>query len=142
MIPRSLLLSGSCAREVMTIINFKPNTQIRICEPVTEYVKGKNPIKTVVPITYTLGDDTNELFYCEWRGSFGADLLTADSMNIKDLATVRMPYNPDVFEALRSKQVIIYQAGIDDPYEVVGSPDNYLMQNRMIEFKVKQTEGK
>lgn len=124
------------------MISFKPNTQIEVHAPKSEYIKGEGSQTTYEAITYTLCGNKNPAFYCEWRGSFGADVLTADSMNIKDLATIRMPFNPDIYAALRQKQVKILRAGDDEPFEVVGSPDNYLMQNRMLEFKVKRMEGK
>ena len=123
-------------------MNYKPNTRIEFLIPKNEYVEGSGVKKNFIPIEHMLCGVKNTAFYCEWRGGFGADVLAADSMNIKEFGTIRMSYHPEIYKALCKGEVKIYRAGDKKPFKAVGSPDNYLMQNRIIEFKVARLESK
>lgn len=95
------------------------------------------------PITYQLSQDGEKLqdFPCEWRSAFGGDVLTAEAQGIRDLATVRMGFNPNLYEALQFGRVRIYRNGEGNPertFEVYGSPDNVEQRNLQLEFRVRR----
>lgn len=96
-----------------------------------------------IPFTYRLSPAGERLqdFPCEWRSVFGADVLAAEAQGIRALATVRMGFNPDLYEALQFGRVRIYRNGEESTeraFEVYGSPDNIEQRNLQLEFRVRR----
>jgi hypothetical protein len=126
----------------MKLLNFTPNTRIKIKYKDSTYVPGQGSTEEYKTIAFYYGGQKSEYFYCEWKGAFGSDVLEAESNKIKELGTVRMGYNPDVWSALTSKEVKIYRNNEEMPFTAVGAPDNFEMLNIMLEFKVKRLDVK
>jgi hypothetical protein len=95
-----------------------------------------------------------DTFYGEWKGTYGDRALAAESLGVKDSATVRTFYNPDIYEKLRSCRVIVVKnadsdavsAGVPDRtnpnvYELWGGVDNVMEENQFMEFRVRRYEG-
>ena len=129
----------------MADLAIRPQTLIRITEKISQYTPGTGASETWAPLTRISGGQASDAFPVEWRGAFGADMVSAAAQNIRQMATIRMAYHPDVWKALRTGEVRIYlaQEGPEaKPYVVYGDVDNVRMENRVLEFKVHRLEGK
>jgi hypothetical protein len=105
-------------------------------------------------------DKIVDIFYCEWTGTFGNQVLQNQAIGVIDVATIRIRYNPDVYQALRDKNNIsIAKNAVDifkldrfgnstydrkniNCYMIFGDVDNIKEENRIIEFKVRRYEQK
>lgn len=129
------------------MLKFNPNTPIKFYAKETVYVPGQGNT-TIWQVVIS-----NSLF-CEWRGSFGDRALSAEALGVKDSATIRSFYHPDIHLKLRSEQVIVVKnadttAFIDgvpnknnpNVYELWGGVDNVLEENQYMEFRVRRYEG-
>lgn len=129
------------------MLKFNPNTPIKFYAKETVYVPGQGNT-TIWQVVIS-----NSLF-CEWRGSFGDRALSAEALGVKDSATIRSFYHPDIYAKLRSEQVIVVKnadatAFIDgvpnknnpNVYELWGGVDNVLEENQYMEFRVRRYEG-
>ena len=131
------------------MLKFNPTTPIKFYTKETSYVPGEGNTTTWQELT---SGDYNT-FYGEWRGSFGDRALSAEALGIKDSATIRTFYNPNIYAKLRSVQVIVAKNGADilkdsvpdknnpNCYELWGGVDNVLEQNQYMEFRVRRYEG-
>lgn len=126
-------------------------TLIKIARQCSEYVSGVGNKTTWKKIAVRVGSDENgeimtDCFYCEWLNSFGNVAIQQQADGIKRVARLRMTYVPAVYEALTSNDnVKVYLHGIEDDahaYVLATSCDNYLNENKMLEFSVKKFEGK
>lgn len=126
-------------------------TPIRIGYQQTEYTEGEGAETTFELIEAEIGKNEDgepiktDIFYCEWSNSYGYMAIQQSEDGISQPARIRMPYVKSVLEALQTKDVRIYKNGIvddDHTYELNSSADNYLEQNKMIEFYVKKYEAK
>ena len=127
------------------MISFRPNTMIRVQWRKNSYTAGEGAGHEWRDVTFSAGGIMRVWFPCEWVNAFGTDVYTAESLNIRGAATVRMGYVPELFEVLSHERVRIFRNGETDPrraYATVGQPDNVRMENRMLEFKVQQLEVK
>lgn len=125
------------------MLKFIPNARISFEVQQIGYTPGKGTTTDWKPITASLGQTQISVFPCEWTNAFGSDALSAASLNIKQMATVRMGFCPQVYSALTDKEVKIYLNGdMQRPYKAIGSCDNVKMQNRLLEFKVQRLEVK
>ena len=86
-----------------SLIKFNPTTPIKLYSKETTYVQGQGNTTT----WQELDSDGYKVFYCEWRGSFGDRALSAEALGIKDSATIRTFYNPNIYNKLRAVQVIV-----------------------------------
>lgn len=132
------------------MIKFNPNTPIKYYSKETTYVTGKGNVTTWQEIV----SDGYNTFYGEWRGTFGDRALSAEALGVKESATIRTFYNPNVYEKLRSVKVIVVKNGDTkalvsgapnkanvNVYELWGGVDNVLEENKYMEFRVRRYEG-
>lgn len=132
------------------MLKFNPNTPIRFYYKETIYVPGKGNNTT----WKELESDGFDTFYCEWKGTYGDRALSAEALGVKESATVRTFFNPNIYEKLRSVQVIVIKnadttaviEGVPNKnnpnlYEIWGGVDNVLEENRYMEFRVRRYEG-
>ena len=130
-------------------INFNPTTPIKLYTKETEYIPGQGNVTE----WKELNSDGYTTFYCEWRTMYGDRAITAETLGIKESATIRTFYNPIIYNKLRTTQVIIAKNGANilkdgvpdknnpDCYELWGGVDNVLEENRFMEFRVRRYEG-
>lgn len=126
----------------------KRRTLIKILVKKSVYVGGEGANACVYePIQAKVATDPDDnpiytdCFYCEWHDLFGAVAIDMEQKGVKSPARVRMTYVAGVYEALTSEGVRILKNGRNDEahiYELNSSPDNYLNENKLIEFQVKQ----
>lgn len=133
------------------MFEFEPNTPMEFYKKTTVYTPGQGNNATWTKIV-TGGFS---VFFGEWRGSFGDRAVAAESIGVKDSATIRTHFNPTICQALKTEPVIIVKnadataivsgkPNIQNPnvYELWGGVDNVLEANRLLEFKVRRYEGK
>ncbi len=98
--------------------------------------------------------DIGKLF-CEWKGAFGERVTAAQALGVNDSATIRTFYHPEIYEKLRTVQVVIVKNndaaaikdGVPDKnnpnvYELWSGVDNIEEANQFMEFRVRRYEGK
>lgn len=125
-------------------MKFNPSTPVKFYAKETTYIPGQGQTET----WKDLG-----ILYGEWRGSFGDRAMSAEALGVKDSATVRTFYHPDIYAKLKTEQIIIAKNGTDvfkdnnpdksntDCYELWGGVDNVLEENQYMEFRVRRYEG-
>lgn len=110
---------------------FKPSTPyataIELLIPTYQTIKG-------VP-TKTYPEKGIKLF-CSFKTYMGTETTTNDLFTVVDTAHVETWYRPDVKPDCRIK---VLQTG--DVYEVLGKPENVMMRNQFLKFKVQAVEG-
>lgn len=131
------------------MIRFNPTTPVMIYVKAGGYLPGVGHNSGYMPI------EGVPIIFCEWRGGFGAQAISAHAAGVNDYATIRTFYHPTICEALRTKQAAIIKNA--DPaaisggeldsknpniYELWGGVDNIAEENRFLEFKVRRYEGK
>ncbi len=132
------------------MIKFNPTTPIKFYVKESAYTKGEGASAEWHPIT----TNTNT-FYSEWRGTFGDRLTAAQAIGVSDSATIRTFYNPAIYNALQTKQVLIIKNAdstavvngtLDrnnvNVYELWGGVDNIAEENQFMEFQVRRYQGK
>ncbi len=127
----------------------KFTTAISFYEKVNAYTSGQG-----TSVTWTLyTEDTMSVFSCEWRGTHGNAQMSAQAVGVLDSARIRMPYVPDLYEKLRTAEIVIVK-GADasaivngepneqnpNTYTVWGGVDNMQQENRFMEFNVRRYE--
>lgn len=133
------------------MLKFNPNTPIKLYYADSAYIPGKGNTTTWIEIA----SGVYSTFYCEWKGAFGDRAMTGEAMGVKDFATLRTFYNPEIYSKLKTLAVVVLKNadltgivnGIPNKnninvYELWGGVDNVLEQNQYIEFKVRRYEGK
>lgn len=129
---------------------FNPTTPIQFYAKRVEYIPGQGSTEYWELIV----SDGYDVFFCEWRGSFGDRAFSAQAMGVKDSATIRTFYAPAVYEKLRTQQVIVIK-NVDaqaikngepdknnpNVYELWGGVENVGETNQYIEFRVRRYEG-
>ncbi|WMJ23459.1 hypothetical protein RBG61_01975 [Paludicola sp. MB14-C6] len=121
------------------------NTGVKFSYLDSSYKKGVGSVDEWVEFTYKMGESTHFIFPAEWTNAFGNDVFQAESLKIRELATVRMGYNPDLFKILNTKKVKIWrnnETGDKNAFTVYGPSDNVKMRDQMLEFKVQRLEVK
>ena len=132
------------------MFKFNPNTPIKFYTKESAYVPGKGN----TTVWAELDSDGYTTFYGEWKGTYGDRALSAESLGIKESATIRTFYNPNIYKKLKSVQVIVLKnadntafingsPNKNNPnlYELWGGVDNVLEENKHMEFKVRRYEG-
>ncbi len=142
-------------------MKFNPTTPIKFYAKTSEYVPGQGDTITWILIESIIKPEEGEIpaekasvFYCEWQGSYGERALSAEALGVKDSATVRTFYNPDIYSKLKTVQVVVIKnadstaikSGVPDKnnanvYELWGGVDNVREENQFIEFRVRRYEG-
>lgn len=126
----------------------KKRTKVHFAVQCTTYEAGKGATTTWQKLKAQIGVDEytgepimTEDFYVEWLAAYGAAAIQQQADGVIKPARVRMPYVKSVYEALVTQPVKIYLHGIEDAahtFTLNSSADNYLDENKMIEFQVKQ----
>ncbi len=144
------------------MLKFNPSMAVSFYAESSVYIPGQGhttawtKIESVItPETEDIPAEKTGVFYCEWKGAFGERLTAAQAIGVSDSATIRMTYNPDVYEKLRSAQVLIakqadettFNAGTpakNNPnlYELWSGVENVGEVNQFMEFRVRRYEGK
>ena len=133
------------------MLRFNPNTPVQFyAAKEGEYVSGQGASRTWELIESGI----YSTFYGEWTGTYGDRAIAAESLGVKDSATVRTFYNPTIYEKLRGCQVVVIKnadstaivTGVPDKknsnvYELWGGVDNVKEENQFMEFKVRRFEG-
>lgn len=131
-------------------LKFNPSTPIQIFTKETSYVPGQGNTTT----WQELNSDGYKVFYCEWRTMYGDRAMTAETLGVKNSATIRTFYNPNIYNKINKEQAIIVK-NLDDTAFVEGKPDkdnpnlfelwggvdNVLEENKFMEFRVRRYEG-
>lgn len=102
-----------------------------------------------------IGETVLDVFWADWRGSFGTQQVQSMSMGVYDLCTVRMDFHPDLYALLRTKEaLVIKNAAADaveygipvkshpDVYTLWGAIDDIRNLHKIMEFKVRRWETK
>ena len=129
------------------MFKFNPTTPLKFYAKETAYIPGQGNTTSWQEIII------NNL-YCEWKGIFGDRAMSAQALGVKDSATIRMFYHPNIYAKLKSVQVIVVknadataivnaEPNMNNPnvYEIWGGVDNVLEQNQFMEFRVRRYEG-
>lgn len=118
------------------------NTQVRILKKIK--TEGPYPSIIYVDVGNTSPDQKPIWRHVNWTGSFGSEVLQANSLGIKDVATITMRY----LEGLDSTCVIVCKDDLRDKtletckkYEIISGIDNVQKRNTWVEFKVKAMQG-
>lgn len=106
-------------------------TRIRILAPTynEDYEGYKNP-------SYANIYPDDRVIRCKWTSAFGTEALQAQSLGLREPATLTLRYNPRI-----TAECIVVKAG-DDPkkqaYELVSPPNDVGGAHRWMELKVKR----
>ena len=85
------------------MFKFNPNTPIKYYTKETAYISGKGNQtvwKQIISGTY-------DTFYGEWKGTYGDRAMSAEALGIKESATIRTFYNPNIYNKLRTVKVLV-----------------------------------
>ncbi|MDD3040779.1 hypothetical protein [Bacteroides sp.] len=131
-------------------MKFNPITPMQFYSKKDTYIPGQGQSVTWELLT----SGVYTMFYGEWRGSFGERAISAQALGVKDSATVRIFYNPVLYEKLKTTQVLIIKNadasavinGVpsknnSNVYELWGGVDNMMEENQYMEFRVRRYEG-
>lgn len=128
------------------MVKFNPTTPVRFLAKEGSYTPGIG--------SSTTWNDVG-LLYCEWRGAYGDRMTAAQAVGVQDSATLRTFYHPDIYQNLRTVQVVLVknddptalENGAPDPhnhnvYELWGGAENVAEENQFMELRVRRYEGK
>lgn len=131
-------------------MKISPNTPLLFYKRNDGYTSGSGAVTT----WSLLKCGNYEAFWAEWKGAYGDRAYAAASTGNKSTATLRMYYNPTLYEAMRTGTVVVVKnadptaivGGVPDMknanlYEVWGEPDNVREENLFLEFLVRRYEG-
>ena len=129
---------------------FKPNTPIEFYVKEITYISGQGNSEKWVKVK----SDGFEVFYCQWQTTYGDRALTAESLGIKESATIKTFYNPKVIEKITKSQTLIVKnldnnafengkpnSKCSNLFELWGGVDNVLQENKFIEFRARRFES-
>ena len=137
-------------------MKFQPNTRLSFYIVNNDYIKGEGIRAAWEAVkTQVTADMETAVFYCEWRGGFGGQVFSAFVQGVNDFATIRMIFNPQIYDALSTKRAIVAKNADADAikqgkpnsenincYEIWGAVDNAVNDSRFMEFKVRRYEAK
>ena len=131
-------------------MKFNPTTPLKYYAQASTYTSGQGQDATWILLSS--GDIST--FYADWQGAYGERATTAESLGVKDSATIRTFYIPAVYEKLRSVRVLVVKNadalavvdGVPDRnnanlYELWGGVDNVREENQFMEFRVRRYEA-
>lgn len=126
----------------------RKRTLIKIATQVTDYTAGEGASTKWQTISVCVGHSVpdnapimSDCLYCEWLGSYGSVAIQQQADGVTRPARVRMPFVQSVYDALLAGDVRIYLDGKTDAahtFTLASAADNYLNDNKMLEFNVKQ----
>ena len=132
------------------MMRFNPTTPVQFYAKESEYVSGQGMIET----WNLVKSGEYNTFYCDWQGTYGDRAISAEALGVRDSATIRIFYNPIIYEKLRTVRVVVIKnadsAAIVDGepdknnpnvYELWGGVDNVREENQFMEFRVRRYEG-
>lgn len=145
--------SGSNANGQFTIYC---NTAVTIFFRERVYTPGKVGSSDIwTKFVSKVGEDVIDVFWVDWRGSFGSQQAQAMSMGVYDACTLRMDYHPQLYTLLRTKEVLVIKDAAPDAvsygvpvlnhpdvYTLWGAVDDIRNMRKVMEFKVRRYEGK
>lgn len=106
-------------------------TRIRILAPISDKSgTGKNA-NYRNPKYYNIYPD-DRFIRCKWVSAFGTEAVTAQSLGIKELATLTMRYDPRI-----RADCIIQRVDTEKFYEIISQPNDVGDAHRWTELKVK-----
>lgn len=131
------------------MLKFRPTVPVDYYSKESTYIPGKGNTTTWKRVLSTS-------LFCEWRSSYGERALAAQAVGVKDSATVRTFYHPDLHQKLQQQQVLLVKYGGELPltksnepdvasphiYELWGGVDNKAEENQYMEFNVRRYEAK
>lgn len=137
-------------------VTIYPNTAVQFYSQESTYQPGQvGASKSWVKFTSAIGESSLDVFWADWRGSFGSQQIQALSMGVYDMCTLRMDYHPTLYQLLRTKEVLVVKdaaanaviSGVPvrnhpDVYVVWGGIDDIHSLHRIMEFKVRRFEQK
>ena len=134
------------------------NTPLKFLKEQSTYVPGDGYTTEWAEITSSINltgaPQDVSVFWVEWQSAFGNQVLEAQAVGVNEMATIRMAYNPTLYEALRLGNVIVAKDADDvikankpdkdnpNAYELFGGVDNYKELDKVMEFKVRRYEVK
>ena len=131
-------------------MKFNPTTPIQFYAKESKYEPGQGMIET----WNLVKSGEYNTFYCDWQGTYGDRAISAEALGVRDSATIRIFYNPIVYEKLRTVRVVVIKnadstAIVDgepdknnpNVYELRGGVDNVREENQFMEFRVRRYEG-
>jgi hypothetical protein len=107
-------------------------------ELTTNYCKFKNRVYGSI----------SDIWFCDWIDIYGQQQILNQANNLNILATIRMYYNPSLYDLMEEEQVFIikgtqlFDDNLEKMYRVAGSVTNIKGENRYMEFKVTRKELK
>lgn len=138
------------------MIRFNPTTRIQLYRRTNDYIPGKGSNAEWELLGSSISDamETNT-FFCEWRGTYGDRLLSAQAQGVRESATIRMVFNPKLLDAMQRAPVVIVKhadgtaikngqpdSANPNVYEVWSGADNVAQENLFMEFMVRRYENK
>ena len=131
-------------------LRFNPTTPIQFYAKESKYEPGQGMIET----WNLIKSGEYNTFYCDWQGTYGDRAISAEALGVRDSATIRIFYNPIIYEKLRTVRVVVIKnadstAIVDgepdknnpNVYELWGGVDNVREENQFMEFRVRRYEG-
>lgn len=127
----------------------RKRTLIKFAVQRTNYVEGEGATTMWTPLQVSIGiNDCGEqimtdCFYCEWLNSYGNNAIQQQADGVMRPARVRMTFVKAIYDALTTEDVRIYKNGIIDDahlFQLASAADNYIEDNKMLEFQVKKYE--
>lgn len=127
----------------------RKRTLVKFAVQRTRYVAGEGSATAWEPILVSIGKDDigddimTDCFYCEWLNSYGNTAIQQQADGIIRPARVRIPFVKKLYEALCTENVRVYKNGIIDDahcFILASAADNYIEDNKMLEFQVKKYE--
>lgn len=111
-------------------------TRIRILKPIdhVDDRRYRNP-------EYVNIYDDNRTLRCKWVGAFGAEALQAHSLRLKELATVRMRFDPRITGTCIVEKLPLGSEAPDNlatRYEIISRPNDIDGAHKWLEFKVSR----
>ncbi|MEG1609260.1 MAG: hypothetical protein RR348_05275 [Clostridia bacterium] len=127
----------------------RKRTLIKFATQNTVYTAGEGSTTSWQTISVPLGNDelgnqiVTDCFYCEWLNSYGNTAIEQQADGVIRSARVRMTFVLAIYNALISGDVRIYKNGVADDkhtFCLASAADNYIEDNKMLEFQVKKYE--
>ncbi len=127
----------------------RKRTLVKFAVQRTKYVEGEGATTTWQPIEVSIGKDENDVdimtdcFYCEWLNSYGNTAIQQQADGVIRPARVRIPFVKKLYDALCAEDVRVYKNGVIDDahcFILASAADNYIEDNKMLEFQVKKHE--
>lgn len=102
-------------------------TRIRILKPVDE----KNAANYRNPKYENIYPD-DRILRCKWISAYGTEAVTAQSLGIKDQATLTLRYDPRI-----QADCIVQRVDTGRTYEIISQPNDVADAHRWMELRVR-----